>query len=161
MLVLVFYLGDNKYMTKYDKIREISPMVVLKKIPHSPDYFAGFLNYRGMVVPVIDLCQLIQGQVCQIRMSTRIILVDYTKEDSTQEVFGFIAERVTEAVRKPENAFVSSGVNMQETLYLKDFVMEQEKMIQCIDLELLSNQFHFQSTLLENNNIRELITDNG
>ena len=77
MLVLLFYLGDVTYTIKCDKVREIAPMVALKTMPHAPDFFAGLFNYRGMIVPVIDLCQLIQGRPCQIRLSTRIILVDY------------------------------------------------------------------------------------
>ncbi|MCP4700708.1 MAG: purine-binding chemotaxis protein CheW [Gammaproteobacteria bacterium] len=138
MLVLVFYLGDDKYIIKYEKVREISPMVALKSVPHSPDYFAGVFNYRGMMVPVVDLRCFIQGQPCRRALSTRIILVDYLRADNTPDVFGLIAERITEAVRKPDKAFVSPGINMQqEAPYLASFVMEQENMIQCIDLDVL------------------------
>ena len=148
MLLLVFYLGDDKYMIKYNKIREIAPMVRLKPMPYSPDYFAGFFNYRGMVMPVIDLCQLIRGYPCKLRMSTRIIIVDYyMQEDNTPKVFGFIAERVTETIIKSENALMSPGINMPDMPYLGGFIMEQEKMIQCIDFDLLSKKFHFQHLL--------------
>ena len=118
-------------------------MVRLKKVEHSPDYFAGLFNYRGMVVPVIDLRQLIQGQPCQMRLSTRIILVDYLREDHTPYVIGLMAERVTEAVRKSQDAFVSSGLSIQEAPYLKGFVMEDKEMIQHIDLDLLPATFRF------------------
>ena len=30
MLVLVFHLGDDKYIVKHEKVKEISPMVMLK-----------------------------------------------------------------------------------------------------------------------------------
>jgi chemotaxis-related protein WspB len=143
MLVLIFYLGDTMYTMKCDRVREVAPMVKLKEVPHTPDYFAGLFNYRGVVVPVIDLRQLIQGCPCQMRLSTRIILVDYLKEDKTPYIMGLMAERVTDAIRKSRDAFVSPGLTLQEAPYLGGFVMEDKEMIQYIDLDLLPETFRF------------------
>lgn len=143
MLVLIFYLGDTMYTMKCERVREVAPMVKLKQVPHTPDYFAGLFNYRGVVVPVIDLRQLIQGRPCQMRLSTRIILVDYFKKDNAPYVIGLMAERVTEAVRKSEDAFVSPGLSTQDAPYLGGFVMEDNEMIQYIDLDLLPESFRF------------------
>jgi len=143
MLILFFYLGDVKYSIKCEKVREVAPMVTLKDVPNTPEYFAGLFNYRGMIVPVIDLCRLIQGRPCKMRLSTRIILVDYKKDDNTPYVLGLMAERVTEAVRRPKDAFLSPGINMGEAPYLGGVVMEEKKMIQYIDLDLLPESFNF------------------
>ena len=51
MLVLLFYLGDVMYTMKCEKVREVAPLVKLKEMPHTPDYFAGLFNYRGVIVP--------------------------------------------------------------------------------------------------------------
>ncbi len=154
MLVLLFYLGKIMYAVTCEKIREITPMVALKEMPHTPGYFAGLFNYRGMIVPVIDLCRLIHGYPCQMRLSTRIILVDYLKEDHTSAVFGLIAERVTEAVRKPKKAFVSPGVSMQEFPFLGGIIMDQNEMIQFIDVDRLPSALHFPS-MFENGKEKE------
>ncbi|MDM8525707.1 chemotaxis protein CheW [Desulfococcaceae bacterium HSG8] len=130
------------YTIKCEKIREIAPMVMLKEVPHTPDFFAGFFNYRGMIVPVIDLCQLIQGCPCRMRLSTRIILVDYPVKD-TSHLLGLMAERVTETVRKPEDAFVSPGIRSSDAPYMGGIVMEQQKMIQYIDLDRLPDCINF------------------
>jgi chemotaxis-related protein WspB len=143
MLVLIFYLGDTMYTMKCDRVREVAPMVKLKEVPHTPDYFAGLFNYRGVVVPVIDLRQLIQGRPCQMRLSTRIILVDYLREDKTPAIIGLMAERVTDAVKKSQDAFVSPGLSMQEAPYLGGFIMEGNEMIQYIDLDLLPETLKF------------------
>jgi len=147
MLVLVFYLGDTMYTMKCERVREVAPMVKLKEVPHTPDYFAGLFNYRGVVVPVIDLRQLIQGRPCQMRLSTRIILVDYLRDDHTPYIIGLVAERVTEAIRKSQDAFVAPGLIMQEAPYLGGFVMQDKEMIQYIDLDLLPDTFRFLPTL--------------
>ena len=153
MLVLLFYLGNTMYTMKCEKVREVAPMVKLKEVPHAPDYFAGLFNYRGVIVPVIDLRRLIQGHPCEIRLSTRIILVDYVRDDNTPYIIGFMAERITEAVRKSEDAFVSPGVSMQEAPYLGGFVMENKEMIQYIDLDLLPESFRFLPMLEGGNNV--------
>lgn len=148
MLVLVFYLGEVMYIIKYEHVREVSPMVKLKSAPRMPEYFAGFFNYRGSLVPVIDLRQLIQQEPCRMRLSTRIILAEYQMPDDPEpRVLGLIAERVTEAARIPESAFVQTGVQFNDAPYLGEFVMEGEEMIQCIDMNRLVERFHFLNRL--------------
>lgn len=143
MLILLFYIGDTMYTIKCENVREIVPMVTLKPVPHTPDFFAGFFNYRGMIVPVIDLCRLIQGSPCRMRLSTRIILVNYAIKKNHSNIMGLIAERVTETVRKPKDAFVFPGIKSADAPYLGGIVMEQKKMIQYIDLDLLPNCIEF------------------
>ncbi len=126
MLVLQFYLGDVMYVIKCERVREVAPMVALKRIPHAPDCVTGLFNYRGMIVPVIDLRQLIHGVPCQLRLSTRIILVDALRKDKTPFVFGMMAERITEAVNKPESDFIPRGIVTRNTPYLGGIMMENK-----------------------------------
>jgi len=149
MLVLLFYLGEVMYAITCEKVREIAPMVNLQKFPHTPDFFAGLFNYRGMIVPVIDLRQLIHGRACTHRLSTRIILIDYLKPDKTWAIFGLMAERVTEAVMKPEQDLIISNVSMQNAPYLGGVLMEKGAMIQYINVERLSGSLNLLS-MLEN-----------
>ncbi len=152
MLVLLFYLGDTMYTMKCDRVREVAPIVTLKEVPHSPDYVAGLFNYRGVIVPVIDLRQLIQGIPCKMRMSTRVILVDYVKEDNTPYILGLMAERVTETARRDESAFITPGLQMKEAPYLGGLMMEEKEMIQYVDLDLLPESFQFLPALVKSQN---------
>lgn len=149
MLMLLFYLGEVMYTIKCDRVREIAPVVALRRVPHTPAYFAGFFNYRGSIVPVIDLCQLIQGRPCEMRLSTRIILVDYPRKDHGPSVMGLMAERITETIRQPDQAVVSTGVNLAGAPYLGSMVIEPKRMIQVIDLDLLPESFAFFPTMEE------------
>lgn len=135
MLTLLFYIGDVKYTIKCDRVREIAPLVKLKQIPHSPDFFAGYFNYRGLIVPVIDLCQLIEGRPSKKRLSTRIILVDYLRKNNTPYILGLIAERVTETSLKSDQDFTTPGIRSTKVPFLGGIVMEQKQMIQYIDLD--------------------------
>ncbi len=141
MLMLLFYLGDILCTLKCENVREIAPLVKLKKVRHAPDHFAGYFNYRGLIVPVIDLRQFIYGHPCHKRLSTRIILADYQKKDSLS-IIGFMAERVTEAVMKPEDAVLKMGLNIRKAPYLGNLVIEKKEMIQYIDLEKLPQKLN-------------------
>ncbi len=138
MLVLLFHLGEGMYAVDCRYVKEISPMVRLKTMPHSPGHLAGLFHYRGSIVPVLDLGTLILGAPCRVRLSSRIIIIEMAGESQEPALFGLIAERVTEAVRKPAQSFVSPGIHLPRTPYLGGVLMEQEMMIQLIDLEALS-----------------------
>ena len=148
MLVLLFYLGNIMYTMKCDRVREVAPIVPLKEVPHAPDYVAGLFNFRGVIVPVIDLRLLIQGKPCEMRMSTRVILVDYVREDNTPYILGLMAERVTETARRDESAFVSPGLKLAGAPYLGGLMMEEKEMIQYVDLDLLPESFQFLPELV-------------
>ena len=76
MLLLTFVAGANRYAIDVARVVELVPRVELRSIPHAPAFLAGFLGYRGKVVPVIDLGLLVGAAPCRNCLSTRIILVN-------------------------------------------------------------------------------------
>lgn len=143
MLALLFYIEDVMYAIKCEKVREIAPLVTLKHIPHTPDYFSGYFNFRGEIVPVIDLCTLIRNKPCRMRLSSRIILVDYKGSDNKSYILGLMAERVTETVKKAEKDFIKPSIRSDTAPYLGGIVLGQEEMIQYIDLDRLPDCIRF------------------
>ncbi len=143
MLILFFYIGNEMYAMKCDNVREIAPMVRLKEVPHSPEFFAGHFNYRGTIVPVVDLRRLIEGEACRIRLSTRIILVDYRPEGRKTYILGILAEKVTEAKRKAKKEFIPPNIRSEKAPYLGGIVMEEGEMIPYIDLDYLPNCINY------------------
>ena len=157
--MLLFCLKNERYALESKQIVEIVPLVEIKKIPHAPDYISGVFNYRGQIVPIVDLCQLIQGRPCHTHLSTRIILVNYfhnpTAEtaaanlllerqnpaEATSEqpgsILGLMAEQVVETLNKPEAEFVDAGVSVKTAPYLGKMIMDAQDMIQCVRVEYL------------------------
>lgn len=105
-------------------------MVMLRRIQPA----LGAFNYRGNIVPTIDLCCLIRGEPCQLFYGTRIILVN-----SASGQVGLIAERVTETLE------VSIGESKKAELansssYLGELFLTEKGMVQLINWEqLISN----------------------
>lgn len=117
--------------------------MILRKAHNVPDYFAGLFSYRGVIVPVIDLSHLIQGKPSRSYLSTRIIMVNYLDEDHTKRFLGLMAERVTETLNKPDSELTKTGNRLEETSYLGDIIIDDERMIQRIRLDsLLSDAQH-------------------
>lgn len=65
MLLLLFHLGDERYIIDSIKVIEIIPQVQLRKRYKAPKYVAGVFNYRSKIVPALDLCYLIGDYPCR------------------------------------------------------------------------------------------------
>lgn len=134
MLLLLFEIARERYALDVSKIIEIVPLVTLRKIPASPDYVAGLMNYRGKGTPVIDLSQLVASIPHENAFSTRIIVVKYPVAESDAEPLALIANNVTETVRSRLTKSPPAGVLMDRSLYDGEIMPETNDMIQWFDL---------------------------
>ena len=143
MLMLLFYAGDDLYALDSSQVVEAIPVVKLRKVHHAPDYVAGLFNYRGKIVPVIDLCHLIQGKPSRSHLSTRIIMVSYRSQENIDYCLGLMAERVTETLNRSNAEVAEAGIQVGDAPYLGEMILNDQGMIQCIHLEhLLSDAQH-------------------
>jgi chemotaxis-related protein WspB len=133
MLLLLFKIGDEHYAMDAGLIKEIVPMVKIKKIASVPDFVAGLINYRGSPLPVIDLCTLSTGSPCEIRLSTRIVLIYYSLKDGRKIILGLIAEHVVETVRTKLSKPHVSGVVLDDLLHNTESRGRISEMIQWLD----------------------------
>lgn len=141
MLMLLFYVGPDRYALSCSQVVEVIPLVELRKLYHAPEYMAGLFNYRGSIVPVLDLCHLIQGRWSRHCLSTRIILVNYQQPHQNSRLIGLMAERVTDTVDVLESQFKEEGIHLENAAYLGKIIMDKEGTIQQLRLEsLLSKQ---------------------
>lgn len=136
-LFLLFELGGMSYAVSCNKIREIVPPVKLLEASGRSEYFAGFLNYRGQIVAVMDLCRLLRGQSCRMRLSTRIILIEHGESSQESNLLGLLTQGVSEIIRKSEKEFVFSNSHSDTVPYVGGILMENTKIIQYIDLDQL------------------------
>ena len=141
MLILTFTAGGSRYAVDVAQVVELVPRVELRLIPHAPGFLAGFLGYRGQVVPVIDLGLLLGTAPCPDRLSTRIILVktepvDHNQAESDRAgpmgepgpprrdespdrgLLGLIAEQVGDLTRIPPEQVLPAPVSLPQAPYL-------------------------------------------
>lgn len=134
MLYLLLRMGTERYALDARRIVEVVPMVELKPLPHTQPYVAGLFDYRGTLVPVIDLCRLTTAHHCGAFLTTRIVLVDYPGRDNQNHILGLLAEQVTETVKIKDAEFQSPGIHTPEAPYLDDLVKVGTNMVQRLDI---------------------------
>jgi chemotaxis-related protein WspB len=137
MLFLVFELGNDRYALDVRQIAEVLPLVDVKQIPLAPQPIAGLFNYRGVLVPVIDLSQLTLGRRAARRLSTRLILVHYPDLRGDPHLLGLIAERATQATRHEPSDFAASGVTNPGAPSLGPVASDGRGLLQRIDVRTL------------------------
>lgn len=111
MLFLVFYLDRNRYLLDTRQVVEILPLVDIMDLPHSLPGVAGIFNYRGTLIPAVDLSQIVLGRPALRRLHTRIVLVRHTDEGSAQKLLGLIVERVTDTRQIQAAELSASGIS--------------------------------------------------
>lgn len=137
MLFLLFQAGNETYALEADGIREVLPLVALRKIPRGPDYAAGLLRWRDTVVPVIDLSVLLGSGPARPLFSTRIILADYRLDDGSIRMIGLLAEQATELISRAPAEFTPAGISVEEAPFLGPVLPLAGGLVQLVDLRRL------------------------
>lgn len=137
MLMLQFQAGGDRYGLDIAKVIEVAPLLLLRKIPHAAPEVAGTFNYRGTLVPVVDLTYLLTGEPSQSRMSTRIVLVPYEGDDGRSHVLGMQAESVTEMIRCQTSDLQAPVVAVSGAPYLGEILFDERGSIQIIEIDRL------------------------
>jgi len=135
MLYLLLRMGTERYALEARRIVEVVPLVMLRPLPHTPDYVAGLFDYRGSWVPVIDLCQLTRGLPCASHQTTRIILVNYPGADGHIHILGLLAEQVTETIKLKDTDFHPAGIQVPAAPYLGELVKSADTLVQHLEIE--------------------------
>ena len=144
MLSVLFTLDQQRYAVSCRRIVEVVPRVELRAVPRAPEYVAGLLDYRGVIVPVIDLRCLVTGSACRALYSTRIILTEYSGTKSVAAVqethiLGIMAEQVTEITDISGAGMRDPGLHTADASYLGKISVDAEdtSMLQLIEIEQL------------------------
>lgn len=111
---------------------EIVPLPSLSTVPHAPECIAGQFNYRGAIVPVLDLRHLVEGKACVAELGTRIVIIHYG-----EHTLGLMAEKVTEVRRLEETQTLAAPVSATDAPYLGRMLVEERELIQFVKVDEL------------------------
>jgi chemotaxis-related protein WspB len=122
VLALAFHVGTDRFALGCAEVVEVIPRIVLRSVPHAPVFMPGLFTYRGAIVPVVDLCQLIRRAPCPERLSSRIIVVK--PSGSSDRLLGLLAERVLETIELDPKTMIRGGIEVPEAPYLGEVFIE-------------------------------------
>jgi len=83
------------------------------------------------------LSVLMIGRPSVPRLSTRIVVVQYSDDSGHSRQLGLIAEKATQTVRRDAAEFVDSGVSCRDAAYLGPVASDPGGMLQRIDVSRL------------------------
>ena len=160
MLFLIFQVQSRWYALEASQVVEVIPRVQLREIPNAPSFVSGLLNYRGIIIPVIDLGIFLEGKITSPYLSTRIMIIQYpvqhsrtsqspdsnpTQPDSPQhpnmqhkiQYLGLIAEQVTETLERSPADIIDPTLPTQSGHYLGGMLLDDRGMIQYLGMDKL------------------------
>ncbi len=103
--VLSFTLGGQRCGLKVADIYTVERMVTVTKIPDSPPDVLGVVNYRGTVIPIIDLSARFGLGACALTLNTPLV-VAWTGRYAVGLVVKAVGEVLSiasEDIRSPED----------------------------------------------------------
>lgn len=149
MLLLTFTVAGEPYALDVSAVVELVPRVPLRAVPHAPAYLAGLLEYRGEVVPVVDMGVLLGSNPSGERLSTRIILVaaargSADRQDASPSTTitaarraGLIAEHVIDLVEVAPEQVTPAPVRLDRAPYLNAIARTDRGFMPLVGVEAL------------------------
>jgi chemotaxis-related protein WspB len=102
MRAVVFHVGPERFAVDTSSVTEVIPGIPARPVPAAHDALIGVIDYRGRVVPVVDLCRLFGRGACPARLSNRILVCNlagggrqWGEDDDRERYLGVLAEDVT------------------------------------------------------------------
>ena len=103
MQAVVFHVGPERYAIDTKSIAEVIPCIPARPVPATVPALLGVIEYRGDVIPVLDLCRLFRNEDCPVRLNNRILVCSLggaaaqagESGDDSVRLLGILAENVT------------------------------------------------------------------
>ncbi len=131
-MMLLFQLDEDCYGIDVTSVVEVIPRVPLQRLPRMPSYAAGLLNYRGEIVPVLDLSVMLNGRASRPLLSTRVMVI---KVGGTEGLLiGLMAEDVAETMTVQEKDFVDTRAMGDVGAFVDAVIIDGHRMIQKVDV---------------------------
>lgn len=134
MLLLRIHVGKKGYAIDCRHIVRILPQVNVQKAKHVPYYVVGLMNVSGILVPLIDFCQLIDNRETGFFLHSRIILLQ-DRPNSPQ--IGLLAERVMETFEKDMKSMTSNEVESTHLPFLHKCEDDKQEEIEYLNVSQL------------------------
>lgn len=91
---VVFKLDTEEYGIDIMNVREIAPYQSVSKVPNTPKFIEGVINFRGVVIPIINLKKRFSLEDHGEHGDTRMIVINLDEKQ-----IGFIVDEASETVR--------------------------------------------------------------
>jgi chemotaxis signal transduction protein len=72
---VVVRLGSGRFAVTLDSVAEVGRVPAITRIPGAPDWLSGVANWRGRLMPVLDLRALLGAERAPLRSTARLLVL--------------------------------------------------------------------------------------
>jgi len=129
-------LNNEYYGIDILKVREIGPYIESTKIPNAPEFIEGIINFRGDIIPIINLRKAFILEGSKDTKGTRIIIVN-----EGEKQLGIIVDEASEVlyINSENIESASEIVAGKKKRLISGIGKEQDRIIMLLDLSELIN----------------------
>ena len=144
--LLVFALGDELFGADILRVKEIRAIGSIRHIPEMPDYFLGVLDYRNVIVPVLDLRKQLGFANSEVTEQTVMIIVNL-QQGETDVPVGIVVDRVSDVVDFTEQALQAMPTvdQKQQSKLLMGMFKHQSALLVVLNLDGLLDGTHLEN----------------
>ena len=124
-LLIVMAVAGQRYALSARQVIEVLPYLPSQSVALAPECVVGVINHRGRMVPIVDLCRLLVARDCPKWLASRIVVVSVG--DTAERSVGLLVEGCE--LSSANEASVQPGLNLPDSPFLGDFLVDREQMI--------------------------------
>ncbi|RMF19472.1 MAG: chemotaxis protein CheW, partial [Gammaproteobacteria bacterium] len=130
------------------RVREIRAWQAPRALPNLPAFISGVMDFRGGVVPVIDLRKRFNLETAGIDRETVIIVVNVQHAGQELEM-GMVVDRVADVVDvKPDEVRPPPALGAQlDTRFMSGMISLADRMVVLVDVDRMLDPDSFAQVL--------------
>ncbi|TQV75339.1 purine-binding chemotaxis protein CheW [Aliikangiella marina] len=139
---LTFMVSNDEFGLDILAVQEIHGWLEPRPIPNTPDYIKGVIDWRGTIVPIVDLrIKFNYPQANYEKTTVVIILKTFLKELEQFAIVGVVVDAVSDVVdiKKHELKDAPTLGSKVDTDYIKGIAKVNNKMTVILELQKLIN----------------------
>ncbi|MCW8890119.1 MAG: chemotaxis protein CheW [Sedimenticola sp.] len=94
---LILSLADETFGLELSRVEEIRCWETATRVPNQPSFVRGVMNLRGTIIPLLDLRDRLQMEVCEYTGET-IVVVVLVEDGLGQRKVGVVVDAVSDVV---------------------------------------------------------------
>jgi purine-binding chemotaxis protein CheW len=128
-------IGKENFAISVYKVLEILQFEHITEIPNSSDFIRGVINFRGTIVPVIDMHK--RFNISQPESENRMVVVVDVKNNDNNVIMGLLVDQVVNVIEfcyKNIRAVPDLGIRYNPE-FLEGFVDIQDQFIMIMNVD--------------------------
>jgi len=112
------------------QIREVIRMVEITRMPRMPYFIRGIINFRGTIVPVVDLRSLLDLEMQPLGLHNQIIIAEVGGRN-----FGILIESISDVITVERRTLIAPTAAMPLHHYMMAIAARDDCLLPILDLD--------------------------